>query len=689
MMKLSLLILFALAVPSFGMSANPIRRVVTMLQKMQKKVENEGEKEKELFEKFECYCKTSGGDLEASISKAAEQVPVLEAGVKEAAAKKASLGAELIEHRKDREEANASVAKAKKMREKEAAAFAEESGDTGKNIKALGKAVDAISKGLSFLQTDAQAIEQIKSIVGSSRLVEDDREEVMSFLSTGQARGGTGEIVGILKQLKEDMEKDLGDIVEQENKAKSEYESLVSAKNKEIAGATAAIEKKTQRLGETAVQLVNLKNDLEDTKDALGEDQKFALELRKNCSTKSEENDERQVTRSQELAAIAETIKILNDDDALDLFKKTLPSKQSFLQLGNSEKRLRAKAISMFQTFSRGGGTQLDLISLALRGKKVGFDKVLKMIDDMVVLLKKEQVDDDDKKGYCEQSLDSAEDSAKDTKRVVSDLATEITGIKENISTLGAAIEELQTGVAALDKSVAEATEQRKAEHVEYQDLMSSNTAAKQLIEFAKNRLNKFYNPRVYKAPPKRELTEEERLFVAGGGELEPTPAPGGIAGTGITVFLQSRKDAPAAAPETFEGGYKKKSGDSGGVIAMLDMLIKDLDTEIQEAEHNEKEAQKDYDELLTDAKDKRSADSQSILEKEDQKATAEETLVNRSEAKTGKEAELAALNEYLHSLHQDCDFLTQNYEERKEKRSNEIDGLTKSKAVLSGADFQ
>merc|ERR1711920_882662 len=98
-------------------------------------------------------------------------------------------------------------------------------------------------------------------------------------------------------------------------------------------------------------------------------------------------------------------------------------------------------------------------------------------------------------------------------------------------------IASLKKGIKDLDKSVAEATEQRKAENVDFKDLMASDSAAKELLAFAKNRLNKFYNPKLYKAPPKRELSDEDRATLAAGGTLAPTAAPGGIAGSGVEIL--------------------------------------------------------------------------------------------------------------------------------------------------------
>merc|ERR1712151_441440 len=93
-------------------------------------------------------------------------------------------------------------------------------------------------------------------------------------------------------------------------------------------------------------------------------------------------------------------------------------------------------------------------------------------------------------------------------------------------------------GSKALDKAVAEATEQRKEENKEFTDMIAADSAAKELLGIARNRLNQFYNPKLFKAPPKVELSAQERILVNQGGTASPTPAPGGIAGTGVAVFV-------------------------------------------------------------------------------------------------------------------------------------------------------
>merc|ERR1719460_1919690 len=198
--------------------------------------------------------------------------------------------------------------------------------------------------------------------------------------------------------------------------------------------------------------------------------------------------------------------------------------------------------------------------------------------------------------------------------------------------------------------------------------------------------MNKFYNPKLYKPPPKRELSEEERIAVNMGGTLAPTAAPGGIAGTGVTALAQSRV-APPPPPETF-GAYAKKGEESTGVVAMLDMMVADLDKEITETETEEKENQKEYETFMGDSAEKRANDSKSIEDKESAKADLEATNIAAGEEKASKTKEAMATAQYLSEVHGDCDWLLSNFDTRKSARAGEVDALKKAKAVLSGADY-
>jgi chromosome segregation ATPase len=675
-----------------AMAANPIRKVVTLLQMMQKKVEAEGVKEAELFEKFMCYCKSSGETLAKSLADADVKMPQLASDIKEAESAKAQLQEEVTQHQNDRDEAKAAMAKATEIREKEAAAFAKESANDKANIQALMKATAAIEKGMSggFLQTSSAAV--LRRLVLSQDISNSDRDMLTSFLTAGDGQGyapASGEIVGILKQLGDTMDKDYKDLVAQEEAAIKAFEELMAAKQKEVDAAIAAVESKIKRIGELGIEIVNLKEDLDDTTAAFMEDQKFLADLKKNCATKEKEWAERQKTRQEELLAIADTIKILNDDDALELFKKTAGASASLLQVQLTNKQMVRQALKALGQSGKRRNVGLDLIALALTGKKVDFTKVIKMIDDMVVLLGKEQADDDHKKEFCTMQFDLTDDKKKDLERTISDLEKAIAEDKEMVETLKSEIEALQDGIVKLDREVAEATMIRKEEHADFSAELTANKAASDIIDFAKNRLNKFYNPKLYKPPPKRELTEEERITLNMGGTLAPTNPPGGIAGTGIGLDQTGSASiaAPPPPPETF-GDYKKKGEESSGVIGMMDMLKADLQKEITEMEVTEQNAQEEYEAMVKDAADKRAADSLSIEEKESAKAGAEADLVKAGDDKAGAEDELMATKKYIADLHAECDWLLNNFQTRKEARTAEVEALKNAKAVLSGADY-
>merc|ERR1719340_313797 len=103
------------------------------------------------------------------------------------------------------------------------------------------------------------------------------------------------------------------------------------------------------------------------------------------------------------------------------------------------------------------------------------------------------------------------------------------------------------------------------------------------------------------------------------GGTVAPTPAPGGIAGTGVMAFVQvslhDNRVAPPPPPETWDA-YTKKGEEHTGVTEMLNMLKADLAKEVHEIEVNEKEAQAEYETFMADSTSKRADDSKSIAVK-------------------------------------------------------------------------
>merc|ERR1719324_183654 len=438
------------------------------------------------------------------------------------------------------------------------------------------------------------------------------------FQENGDYAPQSGQIVGILKGMKDDMEAELKESVASEEKAIAGFADLKASKEKEVEMATEAIETKTQRSGEIAVSVVQTKDSLEDTKEELADSEKLLGQLATECKTKETEWGEKCKVRAEEVKAISEAISILNDDDALDVFKKARPSalvqdQLGFLQKSNNlaSKTQKAQAI-IAAAAGKTSNTQLKILLYTLnsqvrmssKGKAKGLESVIKMIDDMVVLLGKDQKEDDKSKVFCEDELEKTTDEQTAAKEKKAAIEAEIAEATDAVSALADEIATLEQDIKDLDKTVAQATEQRKEEHEDFNEMQQLNEAAMQLIEKAKNRLQKFYNPTLYKAPPKTEMTMEEKIIEAG---------------TFVQIKAHDEEDADDVKPPVFSA--YQKSAKSAGVLGLMDMMVKEIDTDMKDAAYEEKTSQADYAELMEESQATRAANSKGIVTKTASKA--------------------------------------------------------------------
>merc|ERR1719224_108733 len=626
-------------------------------------------------------------------------------------AEKSQLDQELIQHKKDREAAKGDLETATSIRENEHAEFVESTGDAKANVDALTGAIAALEKGMgkSFIQQNAKSVARLEKIVKAATSVDEyEKSEILGLLQGkqnpfGDYSAASGEIVGMLKAMKDEMDKDLNGAVGDEETAAKGFEELAAAKKDEIAAASEAIESKTVRSGDLAVAVTTTADDIEDTTSEMKETQAFVANLASQCTLKKKEWAERQAMRAEEISAISEAIKVLNDDDALDPFKKTLSLSQTSKDMGFIQKTSAStnvlRARTMVSALLKQGSphrAELALIEFSMKSRSVDFSKILAMIDGMVKVLGEEQKDDDATKSYCDKELTKSEQEKKDTEEAIATSEAAIEEMTEESATLADEIKRLQKEIKALDKAVAEATEQRKEEHGEFITFQTENNAALQLIEKAKNKLFKFYRPNQYKEAPKRELTEEEKILAASGrSDMIATAAPELIAGTTQTAMTQLYAQlhqhtaaAPPPPPATWDA-YQKKDGKSNGVISLMDMLMKELQDGITEAEHEEKTAQTDYERLMSESQESRATMVESITSKEVAKADLDTKIEATKEKKTSEEAQLTSIKQTLAQLHADCDFLIENYDLRKAARENEVEGLKNAKSVLSGANFE
>merc|ERR1719313_1032885 len=162
----------------------------------------------------------------------------------------------------------------------------------------------------------------------------------------------------------------------------------------------------------------------------------------------------------------------------------------------------------------------------------------------------------------------------------------------------------------------------------------------------------------------------EEKILAAGGAAF---------------AHLQRHRVAPPPAPETF-GAYEKSSEKSSGVLALMDNIAKDLENDMKDSEYEEKTAQKDYEELMTDSSETREKQVKSITDKEGAKATLSGKKLQTQEKEKADMTDVESIHKYEMVLHGDCDFILENFDARKEARGQEIESLKNAKAILAGA---
>merc|ERR1719399_323336 len=445
--------------------------------------------------------------------------------------------------------------------------------------------------------------------------------------------------------MKDELTRDNAKLKKDEDAAVAGFADMKASKEKEIEFADESIESKKERVGTLAVEIVKNKDAVEDQAAEAAAAKKFAATLEKQCATKKKEWAEITKMRSDEMAAIGEAIAILTDDDALDVFKKSLPAaslvqsenypshghinrftgEMSFLQARRAPAARLQKAQALL-AMSKLEGSSVGVMLFSLKSKMrlaskaggaVDFSAIMKMIDEMVAVLQKEAKDDATHKDFCVSELDKTEREKAATDDKLAQLTSSIEEISDNIAAAAESIQTLTDGIAALDKDVAEATEQRKKEHEEFTETVQLSEVAEQLIGKAKNRLLKFYNPTLYKAPPKKEMTMEEKIIAGGSSALLQSEAAFDSPDSSFVqirkVSLLRSKVAPPEAPETF-GAYEKKGEKSGGIMALMDMMVNEMKASLQEAKFAEKQAQTDYVELMADSQATREQDGKSIV---------------------------------------------------------------------------
>jgi len=709
---------------------SPVTRVVKLLQEMKEQVEAEAKEDDKIYGKMSCWCKTNDKAKTDAIKAAEVRIEELSTVVAESAARGKQLGTEIGALKDDIQENEDSMDKAAAMREKEKAEFEDEEKDMMDAAGALKEAVEVLSRvqllqgkasqtavGPSLVQARelVSRVSRAASLLGSSNagiyraVMQKDLWDLLSALPgdaardahvitgleqqpTGHAAGAvsysakSSSILGLLKEMKATFDKNLGHAHKEEIDAEVAFQRLRSAKEGEVQAAGQAVEEKSAELAELNQRQAQAKEDIEETQSALSADEQFLMDLKKRCVKADSEYEVRSKTRQEEVLAIAEAIHILSEDDARDLFSKTM----SLLQVGSQRHRRgtgeylrstshrgeRAHAASELLALAkrqRGGAGGWRLATLAVGVQLDGFEKVKELMDKMIVELKKQQQEEYEKRENCNKDLDANEDEARSKTSEEKDLKAKMAGLEGTLASLAKDLEDLRAEVAESQVSLKRAGENRKAENHEFQQAVSDQRTMIAILLKALDRLQGFYGGK-----PKALLA------------LRSARSGVSMAAAGARAAQKRQEPQPPAVgpPPPPAGKAYSQSGMSGGVIQMLEKIVQDARKADQEAVLAEQASEGAYSQLVADVNAAIDAAQTAIAEKSAARGQAEAERLQSKQDLEATQATLGGLAEEAKALHLSCDFLVKNHVARQQARQEEVEAIQEAKAILSGANL-
>ena len=665
---------------------------------MQRQLRRKAKKEEDLYETYVCWAKTIIDTKTKTNAEAQSRVDELNAYIDDLDSGRVELTTERVDLEKEIKNLNQELEAMEAQRKQEKEDFDAAKEEMELTIEALGKAIDVMAEATTgskgkLLQVNSGLGEGFADRVDAANMLQKATELGQKFLSKGDALfltrvlGGevpkadwkklnrkadfkmaykhrSGHIQDVLKKMKSTFESNLADAEAKETKAIDDYTELKEAKTEQLTTAEDALNKQDGENGAKAMS----KEDSETERDALmtqiSNDKGFIEQTAKDLATKKAEWKDRQELRAGEIEAINKAIAILHSDDARDLFKSSLKS-QSFLQLKSASRSQTVRAADVLASAAkRSGDKRMAALAKSLQTPNESmatgshFDEVIAAIDEMVTTLKGEEETDLENKEQCEK--DRADDTRTAIKaaRTMDERSDTIDELTNDIAEIVKTIKENEQEIKDIQEELAKATTIRGDEHTEWEAADRDDGAAADLVTRAKDVLAGFY--------------EENNLNLLQKKKMEPV-----VAG-----------EAPPPPPSTWEAPYGGKTGESQGIVAILEMIHEDIMKDKTKAKADEDKAEETFQSFKKNSETQISSLEDANSELTDTKGQKESDISTAKEQRGAKHDELNAVIAKINDATPSCVYTTINYPVRLKNRQVEIDGLEKAKAILQGGEF-
>jgi len=452
---------------------------------------------------------------------------------------------------------------------------------------------------------------------------------------------GSGEILGVLKQLKDEMEASLSDSQKDEKEAAATFIELRNAKTAEIENGESTAERKEDELADTNNELAEAKEDLDQTTSVLTENQKFMVNLKATCSDSDAQFEKRKAARMDEIKAVSETIEILTADEARDNMGATYSFLQTSSSAGRNLDLLRQRAAAVLR---KSGNPELSVLATSV--ELDSFSRVKRAIDDMVAQLKTQQADEVKKSDWCKAELQSNEMATMKANSLKDEQDMKVQDLTANMEKLSDELSQAKKDIAQLQLELQRATENRKQANLDFQKTIAEQHATQEVLKTALERLAKYYD------------------FVQ----------------TSSKASMQHAQTPPVA-----QAAYEKNAGASG-VMSMIEKLILEAKGLEKDAQKGEQDEQAQYEALVEDTNASVKSLQKLSVTKSGERAEASKELQETQADLKAAEADIEGLAKYDADLHGECNYILDNFDTRQEARQQEIEALQQAKQILSGA---
>eukprot|EP00929_Paragymnodinium_shiwhaense_P117634 TRINITY_DN884_c0_g2_i2.p1 TRINITY_DN884_c0_g2~~TRINITY_DN884_c0_g2_i2.p1 ORF type:complete len:896 (-),score=366.43 TRINITY_DN884_c0_g2_i2:118-2688(-) len=488
---------------------------------------------------------------------------------------------------------------------------------------------------------------------------------------TGAYSSQSGEVVGILRDMKKTFENNLETAVATEKAAVEAHTKFMEIKLEEHTQMTASYEEKQSLLSGHDTDLASATDEKATAEGLKAGDEDFLASLVDICAEKAKDYDKRLAMRANEEAALSQAIAILNSDAAFETFGKADATKTggtgpaSFFQRSAIKAHVQAapkdnrrqRAQSLLRKASNRHQSMALSSVFAMLAANNPFAVVLEEIKKMITLIAKEEEADQKQFDWCQSERDTKNTDLEQKESDITALNEAITELDNTINSptegLKFMISQTEDALVTNRESQATETSTRKEAHAVYLQDVHHLSEAEALLDNAIKVLEKYYA---------KILKEEE---------------------AGLLQKTKNRREDPAP-PETWTNGeYKGQSKEGGDAISMIKYILDNTKAEETTAHEDEHTSQKEFETSMTDLKTQEAEKEKSLAELHATLAEKEKDLFQKNEDLKATTADKESIEAYLEKIKPGCDFIDFNHETRKSNRAAETSALEQASTLL------